>query len=92
MNLAQIFQDTLERVAEIPQESSRKYSGGSVEVDGFVPPQDAHRTLVLIKNIDCMDEVTDLRRQHGLGTKIGLLNMANEESVGGGVVHGARAP
>ena len=90
-SLVHVFQDTLERIAGISQDPSVRFTASSAAVATFVPPKDVYMTTIEIKNTDCVDEVTWLRQQAGDKVRIGLLNMANEEFVGGGVAHGARA-
>ena len=79
-----IFADTLQLVANIPQERSIRYKG---LLNTRVPPPQ-NKTIIQVKNEDCLDACMRLVHEQA---KVGLLNMASDRCPGGGVKKGSRS-
>ena len=88
--LIAVFQDTLAHVSKLgPAEPSIRYTGRALTT--YTVTRVFPSMNIEVKNTDCMDEVACLRREHGAGARIGLLNMASTKNVGGGVTWGSKA-
>lgn len=86
--MAEIFQDTLCLIKQIPQEPSIRYRGLLTEVPAARMPN----TIVKIEitNEDCLDACSRIIKSNP-NSRVGLLNMASEICPGGGVRKGSRA-